>query len=275
MPKQLWLPKKAADIKTEYSASDRPELDVPMLYDHVNNTYTHRWTDHYTGKDVNFGRDLSGSDNKMSNLSHCWLHDSGYAQTTGYCARDHYISWHLGAIPDLHTKSSIKSFKQHMLPSYIGLRFKYRWPDTNDRNYWSVSPVHINDLMIHYYNQPADEIWSYAAQLDSCSISSPDFWPDRYASNSSRRSDSWKGCFWCPPDAGAINEIRNNQLFMIGASFEMKYTSYKTASHSRCMDICNMTPIWDQGSGNQFVPVLGKPRTNTWIAGSALELYTI
>ena len=274
MPNKLYLPRKESECKSDYGSTDRPTADEYLFYRHVNNTYEHRWTDHNTGTSVNFGRTLSGNENKMANLHDIWLHTSGYGQTTGYCHHDNYISWHVGSIPNLQTLSEIKSHTQCMLPGYVGIRFQYRWPDTNDRNYWSNSPVHINDMMLHYYNAEADECWSYEAKLSTASPSNSDFWPDRYVSNNDRRSNTWKGCYWKPAGAPARGEIRNNQLFLIGASFEMKYTDRGGAKHSRCMDIRNFTPIWDAGSEQKYVPLMGKKRANTWTASGSMELFT-
>ena len=273
--KTLYLPRTEAECKEDYGTVDRPTADEYLFARNVNNTFEHKWTDHNTGVEVNFGRTLSGSDNKMSNLHDIWLYDSGYGKTTGYCKKNNYISWHVGSIPNLHSLSDIKQYSQTLLPGYIGIRFQYRWPDTNSRNYWSSSPIHINDMMLHYYNPAVDECWSYEATLDVASPSSSDLWPDRYVKNDSRRSDSWKGCFWKPPSLGARNEIRNNQLFMIGASFEMKYSDRGSASHSRCMDIRNFTPIWSKGDTKNYVPLMAKKQASPWtVRSTSMKLFT-
>ena len=46
---------------------------------------------------------------------------------------------------------------------------------------------------------------------------------------------------WKLAGAPARGEIRNGQLFLLGASFEMKYTDRGGAKHSRCMDGRNFT----------------------------------
>ena len=274
---KLYIPRSESECSTAYGTLDRPETDLAMFYGSGNKTYAKAWVDHYTGSTVNFGQTLTGTDNKHSNITHAWRHTSGYARLGGYTKNDAYISWHIGAIPDLHAKSAILSYSQHLLPGYVGVRFQYRWPDTNDDNYWSNSPVHINDCMFHYYNKTADEIWSYAAGLHSVSTSNVDYYPDRFANNNGRRNDSWRGCYWKPVNGGARNEIRNNQLFMIGVSVEMKFSDRGTAKHSRCMDIRNFTPIWDKGGSQEFRPLLAKPKQYMWSQanGSRHELYML
>ena len=195
--------------------------------------------------------------------------------TWGYCKKTNYISWHLGAIPSFFSKAEIKGFKQHLLPGYIGVRFQYRWPDTDTRNFWRNSPVHINDMMLHYYNVFTDQIESYEAKLTETSTSNKDLWPDRYVSNDSRRSDTWKGCYWQPEEVGAVSRIRNFQLCMVGMSVEMKYSDRGGASHSRCMDIRNLTPIYDLPNNHKYRPLLAKPRENNWSETGNMELYLV
>ncbi len=273
--KHFYLPRKESECKEDYGDVDRPTANEYLFYRHVNNTYMHEWTDHNTGVKVNFGRTLSGGDNKMKNLHDIWLHDTGYGQTWGYCHKTNYISWHVGAIPNLHSLGEIKNFSQCLLPGYVGIRFQYRWPDDNSRNYWKNSPVHINDMMLHYYNAFTNECWSYEATLMVASPSNSDFWPDRYEKNDSRRSNDWKGCYWKPPGGPARNEIRNNQLFLIGASFEMKYTDRGGASHSRCMDIRNFTPVWSKADEASYVPLMTKKQSDPWTARSAsIQVFT-
>lgn len=273
--RSLYVPRRESECKEDYDAVDRPTADEYLFARIVDNTYTHEWTDHYTGSKVNFGRTLSGSDNKIKNLHDIWLHDSGYGVAWGYCHKTNYISWHVGAIPNRDSLSDIKQYSQTLLPGYVGVRFQYRWPNDSSRNHWKNSPVNINDMMLHYYNAAADECWSYEATLHVASPSNSDFWPDRYVSNDSRRSNDWKGCYWKPPEGGARNEIRNNQLFLIGASFEMKYTDRGGASHSRCMDIRNFTPIWSKANEKSYVPLMAKKQPNPWTVRSAsMELFT-
>ena len=272
--KQIWTPRTWSQAKEDYGTYDRPGSDLAMLYGQYDNTYTHRWTDSASGDSVNFGRTLSGSDNKMRNLADIWKHTSGYGLTHGYCKLDNYISWHIGSIPDRDTVTVIKSRSQHMLPGYVGLRFQYRWPNDNDRNYWRNSPIHINDMMLHYYNFEANATRSYKCALYAVSTTTQNHWPDRYvSSDDSRRSDTWKGCIWRPESSTARNNIRNNQEFLIGASFEMKYSDRGSASHSRCMDIRNMTPIWDAAAGQNARPVLQYPHTYPWTSSWASQLY--
>ena len=269
--KTIWVPKTPTP-QTDYGTLDRPEENLEMFNSTVNSTYTHEYSDYYTGKDVNFGRTLSGGDNKMTNLSHCWRHTSGHGQAGAKCKKNNYISFHLGTVPNLYTQSEIKEKAQHILPGYVGVRFQYRWPNDNSRNYWSNSPVHINDMMLHYYNPKEDRLQSYAAKLQSCSESNDDFWPDRYVKNDSRRSNTWKGCYWTPEEGGARSQIRNNQLCMIGMSVEMKYSDRGSATHSRCMDIRNLTPLWNKASEANCAPILCKKRTNAWLTGSSTDI---
>ena len=141
MPNKLYLPRKESECKSDYGSTDRPTANEYLFYRHVNNTYEHRWTDHNTGTSVNFGRTLSGNENKMANLHDIWLHTSVFGQTTGYCHHDNYSSWHVGSIPNLQTLSEINSDGEPMLPGYDGMGFQYRRPDSNVLNYWiAMSP---------------------------------------------------------------------------------------------------------------------------------------
>ena len=280
MKRLIWVPREPIP-KTDYEVLDRPEVDLEMYHSTESGTYTHKYTDYYTGAEVNFGRTLSGGDNKMTNLSHCWRYDSGYGQAGGKCKLENYISFHLGTVPGRFTLNEIKEKSQHILPGYIGVRFQYRWPNDNNRNYWSNSPVHINDMMLHYYNPKEDRVQSYAAIMKSCSESDDDFWPNRYVDNNSRRSNTWKGCYWSPEQGGARNQIRNDQLCQIGMSVEMKFSKRGSATHSRCMDIRNLTPMWDKAGAANCAPILCKKRTNAWLTGSStaterrMEIYLV
>ena len=274
--KQIWTPRTYSQSYTAWDSIDRPSADLPMLYGQYDNTYTNAWNDYYTGDRVNFGRTLSGSDNKIRNLADIWKHNSGYGLTHGYCKLDNYISWHIGSIPNRDTVTTIKSRSQHMLPGYVALRFQYRWAVDNDRNYWSSSPVHINDMMLHYYNYQYNRTQSYKCALSVASTSNANHYPNMYVKDDSRRSNTWKGCIFRVADVGSRNQIRNDQLFLIGASFEMKYSDRGTAQHSRCMDIRNMTPIWDGASGHNYRPVLQYPRTYPWTTSNdSCQIYTI
>ena len=269
--KQIWTPR--VNPYQDYGTLDKPEQDLALFYAYDNCTYTHEYTDYYSGNKVNFSRTLSGSDNKIKNLQDCWRYTSGYAQTHGLCKKKNYISWHLGAIPSYFSKAEIVAFSQHNLPGFVGVRFEYRWPYDNNRNYWSNSPVHINDMMLHFYNPYDRTLESYECELFWASPSNTNHYPDRYVDSDTRRSDTWKGCFWRPMQPGARNRIRNLQLSMVGMSVEMKYSDRGSASHSRCMDIRNFTPCYDQASGHSYVPLLAKPRENTWTTTEPMQFY--
>ena len=277
MVKHLYIPRKESECSTYYSVTDRPGNDTVMFYNDANSTYAHAWTDHATGNTVNFGQTLSGSDRRISNPTHIWRKTSGYARFGAYTIGDDWTSVHIGAMTPVHPAASIIGYSQHLLPSYIGVRFQYRWPYDNNVNYWSNSPTSINDMMLHYYNGNNGEFWSYSAGLVHASQTNSDFWPDRFVSNNGRRSDSWLGCYWKPLDGSARSEIRNNQLFMIGVSFEMKFHDRGTAKHSRCMDLRNFTPIYDRGGEQKHRPILAKPKSSPWATGSTSkhELYLI
>lgn len=274
---RVYTPKPESEVSTNYGSVNRPLANEVMFFNAENHTYAKTWTDHYTNNNVGFSQTLTGTDNKHTNVTHVWRYTSGYGRMGGYTKNSAYISWHIGSVPDLHSLSAIKGYPQHLLPGYVGLRFQYRWPYDNDVNYWSNSPVYINNLMLHYYNFSADEIWSYSAGLHSVSTNITAFWPDRFVEDNNRRSNDWRGCYWKPLDGGARNEIRNNQLFMVGASFEMRFSDRGSAKHSRCMDIRNLTPIWDKGGAQDFRPVLAKARRNPWqqTADAKQELYLV
>ena len=273
--KQLWLPRLYPH--TKYSQLDRPGEDTEMFYGYDNNYWAHEYTDSYTGNKVNFGTTLSGKDNQITNLSHAWRKESGYANLLANCKKNNYISWHLGAIPAWHTDEVCINGKKHMLPGYTGLRFQYRWGTSG--NFWSNAPCHINDMMLHYYDPGSGTLKSYEATMFACSESKESLQCNIYRDDDSRKSDTWKGAFYCPPDGKTRNEIRNKSQCLIGVSVEMKYNDRGGASHSRAMHLRNLTPIWDRPSGAQYTPVLPKPAENLWTKDgsirSSLELYTL
>ena len=97
--KRIWTPRTYSQSYNDYGTYDRPGSNLAMFYGQYDNTYTHKWTDFYSGDEVNFGRSLSGTDNKIRDLSYIWSHTSNYGLTHGYCKLDNYISWHIGSIP--------------------------------------------------------------------------------------------------------------------------------------------------------------------------------
>ena len=272
--KQLWLPRLYPFDK--YAQLDRPGDDTEMFYQYDNNYWSHEFTDSKTGKKVNFGTTLSGSDNKLKNLDHAWRKTSGYADLTGHCKNDNYISWHLGAIPSWHTDDVCINGKKHMLPGYIGLRFQYRW---GSANHWSNAPVHINDMMLHYYDPGSGTLKSYEATMRACSETKESMQVNIFRDDDGRKNDTWKGAFYCPPDGSVRNEIRNKSQCMIGVSIEMKFNSRGGAQHTRQLQLRNLTPIWDRPGGAQYTPVLPKPAENLWTRDQAvrsnLELYLL
>ena len=62
---------------------------------------------------------------------------------------------------------------------------------------------------------------------------------------------------------------------MVGMSVEMKYSDRGGASHSRCMDIRNLTPIYDLPTNHTYRPLLAKPRENNWSETGNMELYLV
>ena len=276
-PKKFYIPRKESECSTRYTDLDRPENDAIMFYNDYNGRTAIAWNDSYSGDRVNFGATLTGTDNKIYNMNYVWRKTSNYGQFGGYTKVDNYLPAHFGAVPGIHPESSIVGYRQHILPSYIGLRFEYRWPYDNDVNYWSNSPVHINDMMFHYYNPATNQFFHYAANLISVSVANSDLWPDRFVRNDSRRSDSWKGCYWKPTEGAVRNIIRNTPLFMIGVSMEFMFSDRGTAKHSRCMDIRNMTPIYDRGGAQEHRPILAQPEYSPWTtsSGGKQKLYLL
>ena len=269
----IWLP--VLRQKTDYAGINRPTPDLMMLHDHDSNTHGAQYLDRETGEIITFGEDLFGSDNRLTNLSHAWRHSSGYTLLHAYCKFEHYLSWHLGFIPTIHNLSYIRQNSTHLNPGVFGFRFQYRWPDTNDRNYWSNSPVHINDVMMHYYDAITGTMFSHHAVLGGSDA--PDYaHPDVYVENDSRRSNTWRGAWYQVKNADARRKIINNQNFWVGLSVEMMYSERGTAAHSRCMDLRNLTPIYGTEEGSSYVPVITKPVTYSWNNSnrSAREIYT-
>ena len=81
------------DRYNNYDAADRPGTDVRMLYDfHSQGGLNNNLNDSSSGINYNFGNTLSGSDIKVTNLSHVWRHSSGYGRLGAYCKNLNYIS---------------------------------------------------------------------------------------------------------------------------------------------------------------------------------------
>ena len=277
-PLKIWTPRDYSLTADDYGAYDRPGKDLNMFADDYFIGINRKkggvtYFDDSRHTSVTFNTTLEGGDNKFNDLREAWHHTGWWAQTWGKCKNDNYISWHLGSAPQFRTFSEIYNNPQHTLPGYPGVRFEYRWPTDSSRNNWSNSPVHINKMMLHYFDpcEPWDGISdtntvikSYQAELSNCNAPEA-LYPDRFVDDDSRKSDKWKGATYECIDASEW--IRNRCMYLFAMSVEMKYSSRGGATHSRCMDIRNLTPIWKKKPGCNMVPALYKPITYAWNTG--------
>lgn len=250
------------DRINNYDAADRPGTDVRMLHDfHSQGGLNNNLNDSATGTNYNFGNTLSGSDIKVTNLSHVWRHNSGYGQLGAYCKNLNYISVHLGYINGHHGFTDCRYGLQHKNPGVYGIRFQYRYPNGN---HWSNAPIHIGNTMMHYYSTVTGNYKSYAASCYEANTALA-YYPDRYVDNDGRKSDTWKGTWYRVTDNDARNSIRDEQnLFWVGLSMEIVLSKRGSASHTRLMDIRNLTPVWGVKSGANYLPIIGKESTDNW-----------
>lgn len=279
---KLWLAKEAKEPNDaiDYEEMFRPTAG-PMFADKYSTTYTSTFTDFNTNDSHNFRSTLSGSDNKLNGIQYLWNEKGGYGGTPyyefsagGYCKNDNYLSWHFGSIPGLHSLSEIKAAEQYVLPGYNKLQFNYRWPEADNANYWSDSPVFINKFMFHYYDPSEDQIKSNLGSLKYASPSwqnthlYPDRWDEYSGKNNQRKSNTWRGC--CFHSLSIHNGV---DLFLVGASVEMKFVKYGGASRPRCMQIINMSPLWTKKSSHTARPILYRPRSNPFTATGEVRVW--
>ena len=202
-------------------------------------------------------------------MSHIWKRNSGYAQMGGYCKNDNWISVHAGWSNGVHGFTDVRNGRCIRIPGAYGFRLQYRWPSGN---HWKNSPVHINDCMMHYYYTGSGTFESFYAHCAGSDQGSTDFWPDRYVDNDSRRSDTWRGAYYWVKDVTALNRIINDQRhYWVGVSFEIMYSKRGSASHSRYMDLRNLTPVFGVKSGANYVPVMAKDSTENWRTNARME----
>ena len=101
--------------------------------------------------------------------------------------------------------SSIVGYRQHILPSYIGLRFEYRWPYDNDVNYWSNSPVQHQRHDVPLLQPSLISFGHYAAGLITPAKPTVIYGVHRFVRNDSpvEAIVQWLGCYWKPTEGSA------------------------------------------------------------------------
>ena len=204
---KFWFPRDGAISYNRWGDYiDKPQKDLQMFSPITSSfggpgvTY---W-DSETGNAIGMNTTLSGGDLQINSLNQCWKWDSGFGQLWCKCKLDNTAVWRLGtAYQSTGDQAILGLTDQHLLPGYVGMRFDYRWPDDNNRNYWSNSPVMINKMVFHYldtteWRDPLNQYYwqNFEAYFVESSEKNSDFWPDRFVDNSSRRSNAWKACYY-------------------------------------------------------------------------------
>lgn len=254
---KLWFPPTGRE-GYYFSHDDKIEPSRGYLDGAYSHVRTVKFIDYSSNEECEFRNTLSDSDNRIVDPWNAWnAHDANYKMPYfgGYVKNDNYVCCHFGKAPEVSSLSDIKNSRHIILPGYIGLRFVYRWPNNGDVNHWDSSPIHINKVMFHYYDPEADAMRSFRGTMLHSSVGTNDaLRPDMYRDDASRKSDTWKGCYY---QTTSDHLVRNRQLCLTGVSFEFKFTKYGGASHSRCIQLANMVPIWEPvSSTSRWRPVL-------------------
>ena len=175
---------------------------------------------------------LSGGDLQINSLNQCWKWDTGFGQIWCKCKLDNTAVWRLGtAYQSTGDQAILGLTDQHLLPGYVGMRFDYRWPDDNNRNYWSNSPVMINKMVFHYldtteWKDPLNQYYwqNFAAYLRRVQRGKFRLLARQVRDNSSRRSNAWKACYY-EISSAARTMVAERQLMLFAISVEMKYNN--------------------------------------------------
>ena len=258
---QIWLPRSASEAKYNYLTKtiDRPGANTKMFRETYNKTWKGRIRDFVAGE-VEFKNTISSGDNRTKNMDKVWSKDDGsFCTVEAYVKIDNWQPLHIGSINEIHSAADAKSAVHSPLFGYTGIRFEYRWPTGN---HWSNAPSSIPYGMMHFLNVANNVYSSYEIICDRCSPSNTDFWIDRFASNDSRSSQNWKGAYYKLKQNGAVDQIRRSQLSLVGVSFQIKQHNRGGASHTRAIDIQNLTPIYDDN--RPYRPLMIKPKANPY-----------
>ena len=287
--KQIWLPRDYPWDKFE--DRDKPTDDMAMIPGftyQANGSNDQMSTNDPGGSYEYFRTDLSGSDNKLTNLEQMWRLSAGFAQLRADCKLEHFASFEIGMSQMFkHGLNEIDYQQLPCLPGYIGFRFKYRFPDDNARNFWSDSPICINNVLMHYYDKSVSgtvnqnkcyKAKCYAAHHVRGPAGNPNaerrLWPDIFTSSFSRRSNDWLGAYYEVENEKSIKDIQSKQMLLYAITFELKYFKEGGASHNRCIDVQNFTPVycskWQTHLGNvapegrAYRPAFYEPRPHAW-----------
>lgn len=260
---EIWVPRTGSQSKYAYlnKGIDRPGYTTKMFREVYNKTWKGNIRDYVTGSNVEFKNTMSDGDNRTKDMDKIWSKDDGnFCRVESHVKIDNWQPVHIGSINGIHSVADAKSAVHSPLFGYTGIRFEYRWPTDN---HWQQVPVSIPYGMLHYLNVQSGIYSSYEIICDQCSPSNTDFWVDRYAANDDRQSNNWKGAYYKLKQSSATGQIRNNQLSLVGVSFQIKKTSKGGASHTNVLDIQNLTPIYDDNP-QSWRPLLLKPKANPY-----------
>ena len=258
---EIWYPRTASESKYAYlnKGIDRPGYNTKMLRETYDGTWKGKIRDFVSGE-VEFKNTISSSDSHTANMDKVWSKDDGNFCNVGAKVKiDNWQPLHIGSINEIHSATNAKSAVHSPLWGYTGIRFEYRW---SDGNYWSNCPSSIPYGMMHFLNVANNVYSSYEIICDRCSPSNTDFWIDRFVSNDSRKSMSWKGAYYKLKQSAAADQIRRSQLSLVGVSFQIKQHSRGGASHTRAINIQNLTPIYDDN--RPYRPLMMKPKENPY-----------
>ena len=117
-------------------------------------------------------------------------------------------------------------------------------------------------MHVSLFRLDASAYRSYDAYMKHTNSQSATWNPNTYTGSSERRSDTWRGCYYeIRPDS--VTEVVKTQQFLVGISFEMMYSDYKSASHPRCMQMRNFIPIYYSETLSLFINGIIYPH-DTW-----------
>lgn len=262
---EIWYPRTASQSKYAYlnKGIDRPGATTKMFREVYNKTWKGYIRDAASGNNVEFKNTMSDKDNRTKDMDKIWSKDDGnFCSVESYVKIDNWQPVHIGSINGIHSAADAKSAVHSPLFGYTGIRFEYRWP-TRDPQHWKQVPVSIPYGMMHFLNVANGSYSSYEIICDQCSPSNRDFWVDRYATNDDRQNNNWKGAYYKLKQSSAVNQIRNNQLSLVGVSFQIKKHDKGGASHTSILDIQNLTPIYDDNP-QSWRPMMMKPKSNPY-----------
>ena len=178
-------------------------------------------------------------------------HNSNYARFKMSCKSTKHISIHYGAPPGYYPDTSIKAYSQYRNPGAYGVAFEYRWPTSDSHNYYSNSPTHIHSMFFHYVHASNGNVFTHKAEFGGSDASKSDYYPDRWAKNDGRKSNTFKNAYYILKSSKS--SLVSGQHMMCGVTFVMEYGDRGGSKHVRCMDVRNLRLIYDSPGNSNFI----------------------